>query len=83
MWEWLPVTRADPPAFNIAPMRITVLRQRMAEEFGTVRADHLSEDYVFSGLGGRTVNQAIEDGQSATRIWQEVCSTFGVPEQRR
>lgn len=64
-------------------MRITVLRQRMAEEFGTVRSDHLSEDYVFSGLGGRTVNQAIEDGLAAPQIWREVCETFGVPDGRR
>lgn len=64
-------------------MRITVLRQRMAEEFGAVRADHLSADYVFSGLGGRTVNQAIEGGLAATMIWREVCETFGIPEDRR
>lgn len=64
-------------------MRITVLRQRMAEEFGTVRADHLSADYVFSGLGGRTVNQAIDDGLAAARIWRDVCETFGIPEERR
>ena len=64
-------------------MRITVLRQLMAEEFGTVRADHLSQDYVFSGLDGRTVNQAIEDGLAATRIWREVCDTFGIPQERR
>jgi len=64
-------------------MRITVLRELMAEEFGTVRSDHLSQDYVFSGLDGRTVNQAIEDGLAAARIWREVCETFGVPEQRR
>lgn len=64
-------------------MRITVLRQWMAEEFGTIRADHLSHDYVFSGLGGRTVEQAIDEGLSAARIWREVCTTFEVPEERR
>lgn len=64
-------------------MRITVLRQRMAEEFGTIRADHLSRDYLFSGLGGRTVEQAIEEGLPATRIWWEVCTTFDIPEERR
>lgn len=64
-------------------MRITVLRQWMAEEFGTIRADHLTRDYVFSGLDGRTVEQAIDAGVSARQIWREVCSTFDVPEERR
>lgn len=64
-------------------MRITVLRQQMSDEFGTIRADHLSRDYLFAGLDGRTVNQAIEDGLSATKIWREVCTTFDIPEDRR
>lgn len=64
-------------------MRITVLRQRMAEEFGTIRADHLTRDYVFSGLDGRTVEQAIDEGLSAREIWREVCTTFDIPDERR
>ncbi|RZQ59969.1 DUF3046 domain-containing protein [Amycolatopsis suaedae] len=64
-------------------MRITVFRQRMAEEFGTVRAEMLAKDHVLSGLGGRTVEQALAAGVSAKEIWQEVCAAFDVPAERR
>ena len=37
----------------------------MAQEFGEVRADMLARDHVFSSLGGRTVDQALEAGRAA------------------
>ncbi|SFQ34222.1 Protein of unknown function [Amycolatopsis arida] len=55
----------------------------MAEEFGAVRAETLSRDYVLSGLGGRTVEQALAGGVSAKEVWQEVCAEFDVPPERR
>ncbi|WP_344414950.1 DUF3046 domain-containing protein [Amycolatopsis minnesotensis] len=64
-------------------MRITVFRRLMAEEFGPGRAETLSRDYVMSGLGGRTVEQALTAGLPAKEIWREVCTTFDVPPERR
>ncbi|GAA4528695.1 DUF3046 domain-containing protein [Amycolatopsis samaneae] len=64
-------------------MRITVFRRLMAEEFGPGRAETLSKDHVFSGLGGRTVEQALAEGTSAKEIWREVCAAFDVPPERR
>ncbi|GAA1947825.1 DUF3046 domain-containing protein [Amycolatopsis minnesotensis] len=55
----------------------------MAEEFGPGRAETLSRDYVMSGLGGRTVEQALTAGLPAKEIWREVCTTFDVPPERR
>lgn len=55
----------------------------MAEEFGAVRAETLVRDHVFSGLDGRTVEQALGDGVSPKRIWQVVCSDFAIPAERR
>ena len=64
-------------------MRITYLRQRMDEEFGSIRATALSHDHVFAELGGRTVNEALEAGIEPKQVWTAVCATFEVPEERR
>jgi hypothetical protein len=64
-------------------MRITVFRQLMADEFGDVRADMLARDHVFSSLGSRTVDQALEAGVPTKDIWRAVCEAFEVPPERR
>ncbi|MEC3974020.1 DUF3046 domain-containing protein [Amycolatopsis sp. H20-H5] len=64
-------------------MRITVFRRMMADEFGDLRAETLVKDHVFSGLGGRTVEQALALGTSPKEIWHEVCFEFDVPRERR
>ncbi|WP_029535270.1 DUF3046 domain-containing protein [Saccharopolyspora spinosa] len=64
-------------------MRHTAFRQRMADEFGRVRAEMLAQDHVFSLLGGRTVDQALEAGLSTKEVWQAVCDAFEVPAERR
>ncbi|WP_410642980.1 DUF3046 domain-containing protein [Amycolatopsis sp. lyj-346] len=64
-------------------MRITVFRRLMAEEFGPGRAQVLARDHVLSGLGGRTVDQALTAGLPAKEIWREVCDAFDVPAERR
>ncbi|MEU6644156.1 DUF3046 domain-containing protein [Saccharomonospora sp. NPDC046836] len=64
-------------------MRITVFRRQMAEEFGAARAETLAKDHVLSGLGGRTIEEALTAGVSAKEIWQEVCAEFGIPPERR
>ncbi|KAA5826806.1 MULTISPECIES: DUF3046 domain-containing protein [Saccharopolyspora] len=64
-------------------MRHTAFRQRMADEFGRVRAEMLAQDHVFSSLGGRTVDQALEAGLSTKEVWQAVCEAFEVPAERR
>lgn len=64
-------------------MRITVFRKHMADEFGEVRADMMARDHVFSSLGGRTVDQALEAGLQPKEIWRAVCEVFEVPPERR
>ncbi len=64
-------------------MRITVFRKLMAQEFGDVRSDMLARDHVFSSLGGRTVDQALEAGVEPKEIWLAVCDAFEVPPERR
>ncbi|MGH4019923.1 MAG: DUF3046 domain-containing protein [Pseudonocardiaceae bacterium] len=64
-------------------MRLTHFRQRMDEEFGPVRAAALRQDHVFSELGGRTINDALESGLATKHVWSVVCAAFGVPPERR
>ncbi|MDQ0379978.1 DUF3046 domain-containing protein [Amycolatopsis thermophila] len=64
-------------------MRITVFRKLMADEFGPGRSEMLAKDHVFSGLGGRTVEEALAQGVPAKEIWREVCAEFDVPPERR
>ncbi len=64
-------------------MRNTVFRRLMADEFGGVRADMLARDHVFSSLGNRTVDQALEAGLPTKEIWRVVCDAFEVPPERR
>ncbi|TWF94125.1 DUF3046 domain-containing protein [Saccharopolyspora dendranthemae] len=64
-------------------MRHTAFRRRMAEEFGRVRSEMLAQDHVFSSLGGRTVDQALEAGCTTKEVWTAVCEAFDVPSERR
>lgn len=64
-------------------MRLTEFWGRMREQFGDVYAESLAKDYVLSNLGGRTVNQALADGEDAKVVWRAVCDTFNVPDSLR
>jgi DUF3046 family protein len=56
---------------------------RMRAQFGDTYADSVAKDYVLSGLGGRTVNRALADGEDAKVVWRAICETFDVPESLR
>ncbi|ASO22137.1 hypothetical protein FHR81_004854 [Actinoalloteichus hoggarensis] len=64
-------------------MRHTAFRSAMAQEFGRVRAEMLARDHVFSELGGRTVDQALEAGVEPRQVWRSVCEAFDIPSERR
>ena len=64
-------------------MRLTEFWARMKEQFGDVYAESLAKDYVLSNLGGRTVNEALADGEDAKVVWRAVCDTFNVPDRLR
>ncbi|QUH01271.1 DUF3046 domain-containing protein [Saccharopolyspora erythraea] len=64
-------------------MRHTVFRRWMAAEFGQTRAEMLAQDHVFSSLGGRTVDEALEAGMPPKEVWTAVCDAFEVPAERR
>jgi Protein of unknown function (DUF3046) len=64
-------------------VRLTVFWERMRKQFGDAYADSVAKDYVLAGLGGRTVNQALADGEDVKKIWRAVCDAFHVPERLR
>jgi len=55
----------------------------MRAQFGDVYADSVAKDHVLSGLGERTVNQALADGEDAKVVWRAVCEAFRIPERKR
>lgn len=55
----------------------------MREQFGDVYAESVAKDFVLSGLGDRTVNKALADGEDAKVVWRAVSETFNVPERLR
>ena len=64
-------------------MRLTEFWVRMREQFGDVYAESVAKDYVLSNLGGRTVNEALADGEDAKVVWRAVSDTFNVPDALR
>jgi hypothetical protein len=64
-------------------VRLTEFWQRMDEQFGAGYARSVAKDYVLAGLGGRTVAQALADGDDVKAIWRAVCGAFNVPERLR
>jgi hypothetical protein len=64
-------------------VRLTAFWERMRAQFGETYAESVAKDYVVSGLGGRTVNKALADGEDPKVVWRAVCETFSVAESLR
>ena len=64
-------------------MRLTEFWQKMNAQFGEAYAESVAQDYVLAGLGGRTVNRALADGEEAKTVWRAVSEAFNVPESLR
>ena len=60
-------------------MRLTQFRELVHERFGAVRGTSLLVDHVLTELGGRTAEQAIEDGVDPRDVWWALCADFDVP----
>jgi hypothetical protein len=67
----------------VVAVRLTQFRDLMNDEFGPARATAVSRDHVLADLGGRTVEEALEAGIDARRVWRAVCDAYDVPAARR
>jgi DUF3046 family protein len=64
-------------------VRLTVFWERMRRQFGDSYAPSVARDYVLAGLGGRTVDQALAEGEDVKTVWRAVCEAFDVPDRLR
>jgi Protein of unknown function (DUF3046) len=55
----------------------------MNQQFGEGYAESVAKDHVIAALDGRTVEQALAEGESAKNVWRAVVTTFDVPPSLR
>jgi hypothetical protein len=55
----------------------------MDAQFGAAYAHSVAQDYVLAGLGDRTINRALADGEDVKRVWRAVCDAFNLPDTVR
>lgn len=60
-------------------MRLSELWVLLEQEFGRGYAAVVAEQQVLTSLGGRTVDQALADGEHARRVWEAVVRDLNVP----
>jgi hypothetical protein len=60
-------------------VRLTDFWDRMNQQFGAAYAGSFAKDVVISELGGRTVEQALADGEDVKYVWRGVCAVVDVP----
>jgi hypothetical protein len=75
--------RSAAAAVSLARVRLTEFWERMRRQFGDGYAESVAKDQVLPGLGSRTVEQALADGEDAKVVWRAVCEAFKVPERLR
>ncbi len=64
-------------------MRMTEFWRRMERQFGPAYAESYARDQVLPELGGRTVQEALEQGTEAKDVWRAVCQAVDVPAHER
>jgi Protein of unknown function (DUF3046) len=64
-------------------VRLQEFWSRLDGQFGSMRAQSVARDHVFSDLGGRTALDAIEAGVPVRKVWLAVCDAFDVPVKER
>ena len=57
-------------------MRLTDFWARLEESFGRAYARSLAADQTFAGLGGRTIDEAIAQGEETATVWRAVVSAY-------
>ncbi|MBW3639748.1 MAG: DUF3046 domain-containing protein [Actinobacteria bacterium] len=64
-------------------MRLTEFWRRMEARFGASYARSYAADQVLATLGGRTVLQALADGDDVKLVWRAVCEALELPASER
>lgn len=66
-------------------MRLTEFWARLEQAFGRGYAESIAADQVLSQLGGRTIRQALDEGEEVVVVWRAVVAAYPdrVPAQLR
>jgi hypothetical protein len=64
-------------------MRHTEFWARMEQALGPAYARSWASQQVLAGLGGRTVTEALDQGEPPKRVWQAVWERLELPASER
>lgn len=64
-------------------MRLTEFWQRMETHLGPAYARSWAKDQVLSQLGGRSVQQALDEGMDTKTVWRAVVAALDLPARER
>jgi hypothetical protein len=64
-------------------VRLTEFWTRMREQLGDTYADSFAHDVVIPELGGRTVWQALDQGEETKTVWRAVVVALELPSSER
>jgi hypothetical protein len=68
---------------TLVRVRLTEFWRRMEHHLGPAYADSWARDQVLSGLGSRTVHEALQAGENPKVIWRAVCDALELPHRER
>jgi hypothetical protein len=57
-------------------VRLTDFWQRLEQAFGPAYARSLAADHTFAELHGRTIDEAIAQGEETATIWRAVVAAY-------
>lgn len=67
----------------VVGVRQTEFWRRMESRFGDAYARSYAADQVLATLSGRTVLQALEEGDDVKQVWRAVCDATQAPASER
>ncbi len=57
-------------------MRLTEFWERMDATFGRAYARRVAPDQLLAELGGRTIDEALRQGDQVLSVWRAVCAAY-------
>ena len=78
-----PSARGSAGRASVEVVRLQEFWSRMSEQFGSMRAESVARDHVFSALGGRSAVEAIDAGVPVRKVWLAICEEYDVPPKDR
>ncbi|KUG59271.1 signal transduction histidine kinase [Serinicoccus chungangensis] len=60
-------------------MRLSEFWDLVEQEFGSGYGAVVTRTQSLGSLGGRTADEALEQGESARRVWEAICRDMDVP----